>query len=80
MPWTWRLAIGLRHHEKMLFMRVVNGKLKDPRLKQNVCYDRKFLPSNLEMEATKKVWRFGVKLRELMWGSRVSAVTVQIEH
>ena len=64
----------------MLCMRVVNGKLNDRRLKQNVCYDRKMLPSKLEMEATKKAWRFEVKMGELMRGSRVSAVTVQIEH
>ena len=49
------VAIGLRRHQKMSFMRVVKGKLKDPRLKENVCCVRKLLLSKLEMEATKRV-------------------------
>ena len=66
-------------HQKMLFMQVVSEKLKGPRLKWNVYCVRRLLPLKLEMEATKKVWHFELKLGEWIWGSRVSAVTMQIE-
>ena len=51
-------------HQKMLFMRVVNGKPKGLELKRNVCCVRRLLPLKLEMEATKKAWHFQVKLGE----------------
>ena len=62
MLWTWRVGIGIRHHQTILFMQVVNVKLKCSRLKRNVCCVRRLFPSKLEMEATTKVWHFDVKL------------------
>ena len=64
MLWTWREAIGLRRHQKVLFMRVVNGELKSLRLKQNVCCVLRLLPLKMETGAMKEIWRFEVILGE----------------
>ena len=54
-------VIGLRRRQKMLCMRVESKNLKVPRLKENVCCVRELLLSKVEMEATKRVWHFGMK-------------------
>ena len=77
MPLKWKVPIEHQHRRKVKSMLVVNGNLLKVKLSRGVCFHWRWLLSELEMGAMKRMLHYLMELVETLDESRSPAVKIQ---